>query len=105
MVAAGTNNCWPYLSRPYWPIDRLRKYVVATGSDGYDAVFSLAELDPELGAEVVLVAYARDGRPLEPGEGMARLVLGTDQRGSRLVSNLARLEVRDVDSPPRAAAI
>jgi DMSO/TMAO reductase YedYZ molybdopterin-dependent catalytic subunit len=83
--------------------DRLRKYVVATGSDGYEAVFSLAELDPEFGAEVVLVAYRRDGQPLGPREGMARIVIGTDKRGGRLVSNLVRIEVRDIDSPPRSA--
>ena len=83
--------------------DRLRKYVVATGSDGYEAVFSLAELDPEFGAEVVLVAHSRDGQPLGPREGMARIVIGTDKRGGRLVSNLVRIEVRDVDSPPRSA--
>jgi DMSO/TMAO reductase YedYZ molybdopterin-dependent catalytic subunit len=81
--------------------DKLRKYVVVTGSDGYEAVFSYAELDPELGAEVVLVAYAKDGQPLPSNEGMARTVIGTDKRGGRLVSNVVRIEVRDVDSPPR----
>jgi len=74
-----------------------------TGSDGYDAVFSYAELDPELGGELVLVAYARDGQPLGPSEGMARTVGGSDKRGSRLVSNVVRIEVRDVDSPPRVS--
>jgi DMSO/TMAO reductase YedYZ molybdopterin-dependent catalytic subunit len=83
--------------------DKLRKYVVVTGSDGYDAVFSYAELDPDFGAEVVLVAYARDGQPLGPTEGMARTVIGTDKRGGRLVSNLTRIEVRDIDSPPRGS--
>lgn len=81
--------------------DRLRKYVVITGSDGYDAIFSLAELDPDFGAEMVLIAYAKDGQPLGPSEGMARAVIGTDKRGGRLVSNVVRIEVRDVDSPPR----
>jgi DMSO/TMAO reductase YedYZ molybdopterin-dependent catalytic subunit len=81
--------------------DKLRKYVVVTGSDGYEAVFSYAELDPDFGAEVVLVAYAKDGQPLAPNEGMARTVVGTDKRGGRLVSNVVRIEVRDVDSPPR----
>ena len=81
--------------------DRLRKYVVVTGSDGYDAIFSLAELDPDFGAEVILIAYAKDGQPLPQNEGMARAVIGTDKRGGRLVSNVVRIEVRDVDSPPR----
>ncbi|HZU06143.1 MAG TPA: molybdopterin-dependent oxidoreductase [Chloroflexota bacterium] len=82
--------------------DRLRKYLVATGSDGYEVVVSLAELDPEFGAAVALVAYQRDGELLGPTEGMARLVIASDKRGGRLVSNLVRLEVRDIDSPPRS---
>jgi DMSO/TMAO reductase YedYZ molybdopterin-dependent catalytic subunit len=84
--------------------DKLRKYVVMTGSDGYDAVYSYGELDPDFGAEMVLVAYAKDGQPLGPGEGMARSINGADKRGGRLVSNLVRIEVRDVDSPPRSAS-
>lgn len=82
--------------------DKLRKYVVVTGSDGYDAVYAYAELDPDFGAEMVLVAYAKDGQPLGPAEGMARTVIGSDKRGGRLVSNVVRIEVRDVDSPPRS---
>jgi DMSO/TMAO reductase YedYZ molybdopterin-dependent catalytic subunit len=81
--------------------DLNRKYIVATGSDGYEQVFSLAEIHPEFGAEVVLIAYMRDGQLLGPSEGMARVVITTDKRGGRLVSNLVRLEVRDIDSPPR----
>jgi DMSO/TMAO reductase YedYZ molybdopterin-dependent catalytic subunit len=83
--------------------DKLRKYVVVTGSDGYDAIYSLGELDPEFGGQIVLVAYARDGQPLGPGEGMARSVVDSDKRGGRAVSNLVRIEVRDVDSPPRGS--
>jgi hypothetical protein len=32
---------------------------------------------------------------------MTRAVVGTNNRGGRLVSNAVRIEVRDVDSPPR----
>ena len=81
--------------------DRLRKYIVVTGSDGYEAIFSLAEVDPDFGAEVILIAYAKDGQPLPQNEGMARAIIGTDKRGGRLVSNVVRIEIRDVDSPPR----
>ena len=80
--------------------DKLRKYVVATGSDGYDAVFSLTELNPEFGDEIVLVAYSKDNEQLPPNEGMARVVIGTDKRRGRLVSNLVRLEdyVKDMQA-------
>jgi DMSO/TMAO reductase YedYZ molybdopterin-dependent catalytic subunit len=84
--------------------DKLRKYVVVTGSDGYDAVYSYGELDPDFGAQLVLLAYAKDGQPLGPGEGMSRAVIDSDKRGGRLVSNVMRIEVRDVDSPPRGGS-
>ena len=48
-----------------------------------------------------MIAYVKDGQPLPQNEGMARVVIGTDKRGGRLVSNVVRIEVRDVDSPPR----
>jgi DMSO/TMAO reductase YedYZ molybdopterin-dependent catalytic subunit len=83
--------------------DKLRKYVVVTGSDGYDAIYSLGELDPDFGGQIVMIAYAKDGQPLGPGEGMARSVVDSDKRGGRAVSNLVRIEVRDADSPPRTA--
>jgi hypothetical protein len=41
--------------------EAMTSYVVATGSDGYSVVLSLAEVDPEFHAGQVLVADARDG--------------------------------------------
>jgi DMSO/TMAO reductase YedYZ molybdopterin-dependent catalytic subunit len=77
--------------------DLLRKVVVVTGSDGYQVALALAEIIPDFGGELVLVAYQRDGRPLGPDEGMARLVVPNDKRGGRYVSNIIRIEVRDPD--------
>src|SRR6202161_1800797 len=54
--------------------DILSKYVIATGSDGYQAVFSLGEIDPMFGNQPVLIAYADTGGQLGPNgsEGLAR---------------------------------
>ena len=58
-------------------------YVLAIGRDGYRAVFSLAELDPDLGAQVVLVAHRVDGDPIsQPGGGPARLITPDDRKPS-----------------------
>src|SRR5262245_1216985 len=83
--------------------DKLRKYVVMTATDGYEAITSVGEIDPDFGGEIVMIAYDKDGQPLGPGEGMARSVVDSDKRGGRAVSNLVRIEVRDADSPPRTA--
>ncbi len=75
--------------------DILSKYVVATGSDGYAAVFSAGEIDPSFGNQPVLVAYADTGGQLGPSgaDGFARMVVPGDQAGGRYVSNLVSLQV------------
>ncbi|MBX6754996.1 molybdopterin-dependent oxidoreductase [Thermorudis peleae] len=82
--------------------DELRKYVVVTGRDGYEVVLSLGELDPNFGNRPVLLAWDEDGTPLSGDRGPFRLVVPGDQRGGRYVSGVIKLEVRDIDSPPRS---
>jgi hypothetical protein len=72
--------------------DLLGKYVVATGSDGYKAVFSLGELDPDFGNQPDLIAFSADGASLG-ADGFARIVVPDDVRAGRRVSNLVSLEV------------
>lgn len=72
--------------------DILGMYVVATGSDGYQALFSLGELSPSFGAGPDLIALTKDGAGLGDN-GFARLVVAEDGRGGRWVSNLVGLEV------------
>ena len=77
--------------------DELRDYVLATGSDGYEATFSLGELDPSFGGSATapdLVAYDENGQPLG-ADGFARLVVPGDAAGGRYVSNLVSLQVLD----------
>jgi len=72
----------------------LRQYVIAEGSDGYTAAFSLGELAPQFGGSnpQVLVGYQQDGMPLG-STGFARIVAAKDDFGGRYVSNLANLSV------------
>jgi DMSO/TMAO reductase YedYZ molybdopterin-dependent catalytic subunit len=67
--------------------------VVAEGSDGYRAAFSLAELDPDFAAESVLVADTSDGKALGPDQGPLRLVVATDKRQGRWVRLLKIISV------------
>ena len=74
--------------------DILRKVVVITGSDGYQVAFGAGEFHPDFGAARILVAYQRNGAPLE-GDGFARIVIpGDTRRGGRFVSNIVKIEVR-----------
>lgn len=72
----------------------LAKYVVATGSDGFAAVLSLAEVDPKLHGGTVLIADSMDGKPLDAKAGPFRLVVSEDKMPVRSVRNLVSIEVR-----------
>ena len=77
----------------------LLQYVVATGSDGYSALFSLAELNPNFGGSTpqVLVANLQGTPPAPPAPlgstGFARAVAAKNNFGGRYVSNLDNLRV------------
>lgn len=79
-------------------VDATSRLVLATGSDGFQVVFSLAELNPAFGAPSDLVAYSVDSGSLGTS-GFARLVIPGDNRGGRYVSNLASIQVQTVPEP------
>lgn len=62
--------------------------VVAEGSDGYRAIFSLAELDEDFAGEAVLIVDSTDGQELGPYQGPLRLVVPGDKRQGRWVRML-----------------
>ena len=70
--------------------------VVATAADGFQAVFSAAELSKLIGPSQVLVLTGREGKPLPASEGPLRLAAITDKEGSRSIYQLVRLDVVDL---------
>jgi hypothetical protein len=70
----------------------LRLFLVAEGADGYQAVYSLAEVNPDLRDTAVLVADTLDGKPLLES-GPMQLVATGDKRPARWVRNLVRIRV------------
>lgn len=71
----------------------LTTYVMASARDGYQVVFSLAELDPALTGSSVVLADTIDGKPLLDSQGPLRIVVPKDARPSRGVRMLERLDV------------
>jgi DMSO/TMAO reductase YedYZ molybdopterin-dependent catalytic subunit len=67
---------------------------VVSASDGYQVVFSWAELFISPVGDSVLIAYARDGAALSPDEGPIALVAGSDTRPARHVKWLQSIEIR-----------
>ena len=69
--------------------------VIARATDGYVVTFSWSELYNTPIGDGVLVAYEKDGKPLEPGEGQLLLISGKDiKTGPRHVRWLSEIEVK-----------
>ena len=89
----------------------LNQYVVSAGTDGYEVLLSLAELDPAFGAstavnQVDLVPYVDTGGNF-PADGLARTILpgDTPYAHGRWVSNLDLIDVAAVSEPATAALL
>ena len=70
----------------------MTSYLVATGSDGYAVVLSLAEVDPGFRDTQVIVADTRDGQPLGKN-GPFQLIVQGDKRPARWVRNLVSISL------------
>jgi DMSO/TMAO reductase YedYZ molybdopterin-dependent catalytic subunit len=68
-------------------------YVRANARDGYQVVFSLAELDQDFTSNDVIVADTIDGKPLFDYQGPLRIVAPHDKRGARSIRMLQRIDV------------
>jgi hypothetical protein len=71
----------------------MTTYVVATGSDGYAVVLSLAEVDPDFRDTQAIVADSRDGQPLGKN-GPFQLIVPGDKRPARWVHNLVSIALQ-----------
>lgn len=73
--------------------------VTTQGTDGYEVVLALAELDPSLGGNPNdLLPYADTGGNF-PGSGVARTIFPTDNAHGRLMSKLDFVSVQAVPEP------
>jgi hypothetical protein len=78
----------------------LANCLLVEAGDGYQVVFALAEVDPDMTDKVVLLADRKDGNRLDAKEGPYRIVVPGDKRNSRWVKQVVRLGVRGAARPP-----
>lgn len=100
--ANGGGGLAPLTPPPSTPTQNAqnRMYVVTTGSDGYRAVTSIGEINPNFGNTPSLVAYQQANPPGSTptnlgNDGFARTTAPVDIRGGRYVSNIFRMDVFD----------
>lgn len=70
--------------------------VVASGTDGYGVLYSLAEVDPSIHTGDVIVADTVDGKKLEK-DGAFKMISSEERRPARWVRNLASISVVKVE--------
>ena len=73
--------------------ENLAKYVIAACADGYQVLFSLAELDSTFSRDVPIVAYQIDGKPLLETKGPLRIIVPSDKIPARSCFQLKELSV------------
>jgi hypothetical protein len=73
----------------------LHSYVLASGTDGYWALFGGTEILPGGNAGEFLVALTLNGKPLER-DGQLKLVNTEDKKPERWIRNLSAIAVRSV---------
>ena len=67
----------------------LRHTIRITAKDGYVVVTSTGEIAPDFGGKSVLVAYERDGKPLDG----FRIVMPGDKHGGRNVRDVVTIAI------------
>lgn len=71
----------------------FRLYLIAEGSDGYQVVYSVAEVTPDVHDATVLVADSMNGKPVGDN-GLLQLVATGEKRPARWVRNLVAIRVK-----------
>jgi hypothetical protein len=75
---------------------QFKIYLVAVGSDGYEVVYSLGEVTPDVHDATVLVADSEDGKPIAD-DGPLKMVATGEKRPARWVRNLVAIRVLTAD--------
>jgi hypothetical protein len=75
--------------------EAMASYVIATAQDDYRVVFTLADCDPSFTDRVIIIADARDGKPLDAHDGPYQIVVPSDKRPARWLRMLVSIELRN----------
>jgi len=75
---------------------RLALCLLVEAADGYRVVFALPELDSAFTDRQVILAFLKDGKPLDDKEGPYRIVVPDEKRMARWVRQVTKLRIVDV---------
>ena len=75
---------------------RLASCLLVEAADGYRVVIALPEIDSAFTDKQVVLAFLRDGKPLDEKEGPYRIVIPDERRMARWVKRVTTLKIVDV---------
>jgi hypothetical protein len=75
---------------------RLASCLLAEAADGYRVVFALPEIDNAFTDKQFVLAFSKNGKPLDDKEGPYRIVIPDEKRMARWVRQVTTLKIADV---------
>jgi hypothetical protein len=75
---------------------RLASCLLVEAADGYTVVIALPEIDPAFTDKEFVLAFLKDGKPLDEKEGPYRIVIPDEKRMARWVRQVTTLKIVDV---------
>jgi hypothetical protein len=75
---------------------RLASYLLVEAADGYRVVMALPEIDPAFTDRETVLAFLKNGKPLDEHEGPYRLVIPDEKRMARWVRQVTALRIVDI---------
>ena len=75
---------------------RLAFCLVAEAADGYRVVIALPEMDPAFTDKQIILAFLKDGKPLDEKEGPYRIVIPDEKKPARWIRQLTALKIVNV---------
>jgi hypothetical protein len=76
---------------------RLASCLVVEAADGYRVIIALPEIDPAFAEKQILLAFLKDGKPLDAKEGPYRIVIPSEKRMARWVRQVTALKIAEVN--------
>ncbi|MGA2336579.1 MAG: molybdopterin-dependent oxidoreductase [Terriglobales bacterium] len=75
---------------------RMASCLLVEAADDYRVVIALPEIDPRFNDKQVILAFLKDGKPLDDKKGSYRIVIPDEKRMARWVRQVTTLKIVDV---------
>ena|ERR1700674_2270167 len=72
---------------------RMASCLLVEAADGYRVVIALPEIDPAFTDKQIVLAFWKDGKPLDDKEGPYRIVIPDEKRMARCVRQVTKLKI------------